>query len=351
MNEDNIRETLTAYYIKTRPTRMPSEKSINVYIRNFIKIHEECFASDEKYVDNFGWISEIDRIRSWFSDTGKSIPTIRNYITALLIVSLGCDKISQKTYSEWEVIRDSIVDKERKSVKALKSHKQEEVFMDADIIINQINDMGKNVKLIIKKSDITNEDRKLVQLWMILRILQVYHMRNEVATFEMISLREFKKLKNPTGNYVVWNSGKSEWLISANTYKTAKKYGEKVTIVEDKSLNKDLNLFLKFNGWGYMFKNSFRSNSQLSPNDLSKLLAKWSKQVLPKIKVGETEDGDPIYKDRSISTTMLAKIFYSAEQGQAKQDLMKGAKARGHDPKTALDVYTATPEEIASLTS
>ena len=383
MNEDNIRETLQAHYLKTRPNRMPSEKSINLYIRNFLKIYEECFSGDEKYVDNFEWISEIDTIRKWFADTGKSVPTIRNYITALLIVSSGLDKIPQKIYTEWEVIRDGIVDKERKSVKALKSDNQEEQYIDAQIIIDQIKEMGKNVKLIAKKSEITNEDRKLVQLWMILRILHVYHMRNEVATFKMISLREYKKLavsvpepvkqggvgylngkikegpaRAPKANtfslkenYVVYDSGKGEWFISANSYKTVKKYGEKITIVEDKSLSKDLTLFRKINGWGIMFKNSFKSNSPLNPNDLSKLLAKWSKQVLPKIEVSSDDGETTILKDRSISTTMLAKIFYSAEQGQAKQDLMKKAKARGHDVKTAMNVYTATPEEIANLNS
>jgi hypothetical protein len=352
MNEDKIRETLIAYNLgKKRPPGKdpPSEKSLNIYIRNFLKVYEECFAGDEKYVDNFEWITEIDTIQKWFVDTGKSVPTIRNYITALLIVSLGCDKIPQKTYTEWELIREGVLEK-LITEKALKSTNQESQYLDANIIIKEIHSMGKNVKLIAKKSDITNEDRKSVQLWMILRILQVYHMRNEVATFKMISYREFKKLKEKTDNYVVWNSGKGEWFISANVYKTSKKYGEKITIVDDKSLSKDLTLFRKINGWGIMFKNSFKTDSPLNPNDLSKLLAKWSGQVLPKIEVS-SDDGETILKDRSISTTMLAKIFYSAEQGDVKQKLVKGAKARGHDIKTALNVYTATPEEVANLNS
>jgi hypothetical protein len=359
-----IRETLITYNLgkKRAPGKdPPSEKSLNIYIRNFLKVYEECFAGDEKYVDNFEWITEIDTIQKWFehdplnpkkwngNPKGASVPTRRNYITALLIVSLGCDKIPQKTYTEWELIREAVLEK-LITEKALKSTNQESQYLDADIIIKEINSMGKNVRLIAKKSDITNEDRKLAQLWMILRILQVYHMRNEVATFKMISYREFKKLKEKTENYVVWNSGKGEWFISANVYKTSKKYGEKITIVDDKSLSKDLTLFRKINGWGIMFKNSFKTDSPLNPNDLSKLLAKWSGQVLPKIEVSR-DDGETILKDRSISTTMLAKIFYSAEQGEVKQKLVKGAKARGHDIKTALNVYTATPEEVANLNS
>jgi hypothetical protein len=357
MNEDNIRKTLFEFESskKRKDGRSPpSEKSLNVYIRNFFKIYEECFAGDEKYVDNAEWISEISTIEKWFADTRKSVPTIRNYITALLIVSIGCNLIPQETYNEWEIIRDNIVDKERKSEKALKSDNQEEQYLDAHIIENHIKSMGKNVKLIAMKTDITNEDRKTVQLWMILRILQTYHMRNEVATFEMYSLREYKKLKANcnlkwTCNNVVFDSKKNQWFISANEYKTSHQYGEKITIVEDKSLAKDLQLFKKINGWGIMFKNSFKNDTPLKPNELSKLLAKWSGQVLPKIEV--TIDGVTTEKNRSISTTMLAKIFYSAEQGQAKQDLGKQAKARGHTVKTALQVYVATPDEITELSS
>ena len=367
MNENESGKTLTkivaterlnAYYELTRPKRRPSENSVALYVNNFYKLHYEVFGGSKTEMDSFEWISEMDAIKKWFADTGKSVPTIRNYITALLIVSLGLNEISQKSYSEWEVIRDNIVEGERKkSDEALKSEKQADNFVDAKIINDKIEEMGKDVKMISKKGIITNEDKANIQIWMILRILQVYHMRNEVASFVMMSYREFKKLTDDqkVGNYIVWDSGKKKWFISANEYKTKKTYGEKITIVDDKKLSKDLGLFHKINGFGIMFKNSFKTNggqgTPLNANDLSKLLAKWSKNSLPKRKVGETEDGDPIYKDRSISTTMLAKIFYSDEGGQVKQEIIKSAKARGHDVKTALNVYTATPEEIALKTS
>jgi hypothetical protein len=340
MNENEFRIALNDYYEKTkshREGRKPAEKSINMYIKNLFKLHREVYG---KELSDLEWVSDLDGISKYFDSMGRSVSTRRNYLTAVLICCRAINGISQEDYTNMEKLRDSHQE-QYLSQPAMKSVKQKENMCEGSIIDNKVAEYEINVKINSKKTDLSSEDKKLLQLWMILRILRTYDFRNEVATFQMISKRNFNKLNEMKDNYVVKDTKTKKWFISANEYKTKSKYNEKITLVEDKKLNSDLNLFHKCNGFGTMFKSSFRSDNPMDNNTLSKLLLAWSKKELPPV-----VDENGVKRERNISTTLLAKILLSERYGQLKQDLKEDAKNRGHDPQVAMDVYIATPKEL-----
>ena len=82
--------------------------------------------------------------------------------------------------------------------------------------------------------------------YILFSILKHHHLRNEIATLQIIKLQEFKKLKTPDKkdkNYMV--VGTKKLFISRNGYKTDKKYGEIVFEITDKKLNKEVRNYIK----------------------------------------------------------------------------------------------------------
>ena len=107
-----------------------------------------------------------------------------------------------------------------------------------------------------------------------------------------------------------------------NKYKTAKKYEELNLPIEDKSLKKIIRFYLKHNGMGVMFKTS--TGKSITRTELSKLLIKFSKK----------------YMNKSISTTLLRKIYLSSKYGDMKKEMEADSKVLGHDvASTGMKVY------------
>ena len=122
-----------------------------------------------------------------------------------------------------------------------------------------------------------------------------------VAGMEAITKREYNKLNDTdkkAKNYLVIN--KNNMFMVLNKYKTAKKYEEnKIDIPKD--LEKILRFWIRVNGMGILFKSS--TGKELSRNALSQLLIKNTKK----------------YMGKSISTTMLRKIYLSSKYGEVKK--------------------------------
>ena len=112
-----------------------------------------------------------------------------------------------------------------------------------------------------------------------------------------------------------------------NQYKTSKKYKELDLPIEDPNLRKILRYYLKMNGTGVLFKTS--TGKPLTRTELSKVLLKYSKK----------------YMDKSISTTLLRKIYLSSKYGNMKEELEKDNKVMGHSKAVALDTYVKKAQD------
>jgi len=146
-------------------------------------------------------------------------------------------------------------------------------------------------------------------------------MRNDVAGMEAISKRQYNKLtdeEKKEKNYLVVEKTKMKMIL--NKYKTSKKYEENIIDIP-KDLEKLLRLYIRINGMGTLFKSS--TGTPLSRNALSQLLLKTSKK----------------YMDKSISTTMLRKIYLSSKYGDVKEEMEKDAKVMGHSVETGQKYY------------
>ena len=78
---------------------------------------------------------------------------------------------------------------------------------------------------------------------------------------------------------------------------------------------------------GVLFTTS--TGNQLSRNALSQLLIKTTKK----------------YMGKSISTTMLRKIYLSSKYGDVKKEMEKDAKVMGHSKEVAQNIYIKEGQE------
>ena len=138
---------------------------------------------------------------------------------------------------------------------------------------------------------------------------------------EVINKRAYNKLseeEKKAENYLVIN--KNNMFFVLNQYKTSSKYKElKIDIPKD--LEKVLRQYIRINGMGVLFKSS--TGKALSRNALSQLLLKTSQK----------------YMGKSISSTMLRKIYLSSKYGDMKEELEKDNKVMGHSKEVAMDTY------------
>ena len=167
-------------------------------------------------------------------------------------------------------------------------------------------------------------------IYLLLNIYVKYPFRNDVAGMSVISKRQYNKLTledKTANNYVVVEKNKMSFVL--NEYKTNKKYHEKVIPI-DKDLEKIFRMYFRIYSISDKIKNGastilFVSSTgkPLTRNGISQILLKTFKNRLGK----------------SISTTMLRKIYLSSKYQNVKEEMEKDAHIMGHSVETQQKVY------------
>jgi len=255
----------------------------------------------------------------------------RNMLNAIivLLMALNHDEKYDELLTTYGDLRDELNDKysdEQKS--GVISDKQYKNFTDIESIYKMINDMAEDLKPIKKKSkdDITKKEMQLLQAYVLFNIYSRMPMRNDVAGMMVINQAAYKKLsedEKKENNYLVVPSKGNIYFV-LNKYKTSKKYQELDLPIEDKDLRRILRYYLKMNGiekGGILFKTS--TGKPLTRTELSKVLLKYSQK----------------YMGKSISTTLLRKIYLSSKYGDMKKELEKDNKVMAHSMNVALESY------------
>ena len=298
--------------------------TVKQYVTNLNKL-KKLFDTD-----NYDFLSDTDKVMEKVSDLHYL--SQRNILNAVvvLLMALNHDEKYDKLLEEYGKLRDGLNDKysdEQKS--GVISDKQSANFATIEEVYDMINQMATELKPIKMKTELTKKEFSLLQAYTLFNIYARMPMRNDVAGMEAIQKRAYNKLsaeEKKAENYLV--VGKNGMFFVLNKYKTAKKYEELNLPIEDKSLKKIIRFYLKHNGMGVLFKTS--TGKPITRTELSKLLIKFSKK----------------YMNKSISTTLLRKIYLSSKYGDMKKEMEADSKVLGHDvASTGMKVYVKEAQE------
>ncbi len=281
--------------------------------------------------DDYGFLDSPDDVMEKIESLHYT--TQRNFLNAIivLLMALNHDEKYDKLLKEYGDLRDEFnnkYDEENKS--GIISDKQSKNFATIEEVYEMINKMGDELKPIKKKNkdDITKKEMNLLQAFVLFSIYSKYPMRNDVSEMEAISKRDYNKLKEEdkkSKNYLVVH--KNGMFFVLNKYKTSKKYEELKIEIDDPQVKKLLRYYLRVNGMGVLFKSS--TGKPLTRIEISKTLLKYSQK----------------YMGKSISSTLLRKIYLSSKYGDMKKELEKDNQIMGHSKEVALDTYVKEAQE------
>jgi len=308
---------------KARPTlKTNTVKQYVINLKKLQKIYD---------TDNYDFLKKPEDVMDKLSDLHYL--SQRNILNAVvvLLMALNHDEKYDKLLEEYGNLRDGLNDKysdEQKS--GIISDKQSKNFATTEEVFTMINKMADELKPLKKKSkdDITKKEMQLLQAFVLFNIYARMPFRNDVAGMEAIQKRAYNKLseeEKKAKNFLVVE--KNGLFFVLNKYKTAKKYEELDLPIEDPALKKILRYYLKMNGMGVLFKTS--TGKALTRIELSKVLLKYSQK----------------YMGKSISTTLLRKIYLSSKYGNMKEELEKDNKVMGHSKAVALDTYVKKAQD------
>jgi hypothetical protein len=316
--KENLAETIK----KSRPKAKDS--TIKMYVSNLMKLMKMFDKDDLKF------LNKPKNIADKLSELHYT--TQRNYYNAIIVYLMAL-KEDEETLKEYNDLRDDLNKKyEDEQATGTISDKQKNNFVDISEVNKMIEKMGQEIKekKIKKKEDLTAKDKALLQVYIIYNIYTRIPLRNDISGMEVINKRSYNKLSESDKkekNYLVINKNSMFFVI--NKFKTQSKYQElKIDIPKD--LEKLLRLYIRVNGMGVLFKSS--TGKPLSRNALSQLLIKTSKK----------------YMGKSISTTMLRKIYLSSKYSKVKEEMEKDAKVMGHSVGVQQAVYVKKDQESES---
>lgn len=314
------KEKLIQIISKSRPKA--KESTLKMYVSNLMKLMKLY----EK--DNLDFLKKPEEIEEKLSSLHYT--TRRNYLNSIIVYLMAVKDKGDPLIKEFSDIRDKHNKQyEEENATGIISDKQKENFVDISEVNNMINKMGQEIKdkKLKKKEDLTAKDKNLIQVYTLYNIYTRLPLRNDLAGMEVINKRAYNKLseeEKKSENYLVIN--KNSMFFVLNKYKTSSKY-EELKIDIPKDLEKLLRQYIRINGMGVLFKSS--TGKPLSRNALSQLLLKTSKK----------------YMGKSISTTMLRKIYLSSKYADMKEELEKDNKVMGHSKEVAMDSYIKKPQE------
>ena len=291
------------------------DSTIKMYTANLLKLMK-LFDSED-----LNFLKDIDKVEDKIKELHYT--TRRNYLNAIVVYLSAKDK-EDDLIEKYVDIRDKLNKQyEEEQATGVISDKQKENFVDISEVNKMITQMGQEIKdkKLKKKEDLTAKDKNLIMVYTLYNIYIRLPLRNDLAGMEVINKRVYNKLseeQKQQNNYLVIN--KNSMYMVLNQYKTSSKYKE-LNIDIPKDLERLLRQYIRINGMGVLFKSS--TGKPLTRNALSQLLLKTSNK----------------YMNKSISTTMLRKIYLSSKYGDMVEELKKDTKIMAHSKEVAMDTY------------
>ena len=306
MNIKNI----TTLIENEKPNLKPT--SIKQYVRCIKTLHNKILGENTE-TDNYDFLKDPEKLKIHLSE--YHFTTARNYYTAvitLLETEQPRDKDTIKVYEN--IVKESNDNYKKQNETGIISVKQSDNFVSVDKI-------DKLISILKDKNEIG---------YIIFSILKHHHIRNEIATLQVIKLMDYKKLQvleKKDNNYMV--VGTKKLFIARNGYKTNKTYGEITFDITDKLLIKDIRKYIKGLDSNEMFP--FPDTNGGKKQQLSNLMSYLSDK----------------YIGVKISTTLLAKIMLSHKHLDTKLAQEKSSSERGHSVSVMNSVYIKQPDALS----
>tara|TARA_R110000803_G_scaffold59519_2_gene118177 strand:- start:5772 stop:6758 length:987 start_codon:yes stop_codon:yes gene_type:complete len=314
------KETLSSLISKSRPNA--KESTIKMYTANLMKLMKMFDSDNLKFLDKPEAVE--DKLKE------LHFTTRRNYMNAIAVYLLATEGKDSELAEKYAEIREGYNQTyQDNQATGVISDKQKASFVPIEEVNKMIATMAKEIKdrKLKTKEEITMKDKALIQVYILFSIYTRLPLRNDLAGMEVINKRAYNKLskeQKQETNYLVIN--KNTMFMVLNKYKTSSKYDElKIDIPKD--LEKLLRQYIRMNGMGVMFKSG--TGKPLTRNALTQLLLKTSQK----------------YMGKSISTTMLRKIYLSSKYADVKDDMANDAKVMGHSVEMGQSVYVKKPQE------
>lgn len=251
-----------------------SSSSINTYANCIKKIFEQYSKTsklfndtdkiDLKFLQNYKRVIKI--IENDTITTRKSRLTC--IVSILKAINAKPDLIKQY-YDEMMKIANEYQDWLKKQEK---TEKQQTNWLEQDEIDKITNDLFQKVKEFKILETLTNSQYNELQVYTLLRLLDLYSIRNEFGNMRLITQTDYNKLTDNTKeNYMIRNG--NTFKIILNKYKTAKFLGQRQYDI-NKPLITILKILFKFNKSGFVLTKNDRK-TELGSNGLTKLLSSF----------------------------------------------------------------------------
>tara|TARA_R110000803_G_scaffold55904_7_gene112973 strand:- start:80 stop:1051 length:972 start_codon:yes stop_codon:yes gene_type:complete len=316
INVENPSETIS----KARPTLKPN--TVKQYQNTLSKL-KSMFESE-----TFDFLDDPEKVTHKISHL--HFTTQRNHYNAIivLLMALNADKKYTKLIDTYSDIRDQLNSKYIESNKdSTISDKQSKNFATMDEINKMIDTISTELKQLKlkKKESLTKKEFSLLQFFVLVNLYSKMPLRNDVADgMSTISKANFNKLseKDQTeSNWLLVEKSKLSFVL--NNYKSAGTYGQKIIPIEDASLKRLLNYYIKVNGGvgEILFKNT--KGEAMTRNGLTQLFLKKTKD----------------YMGKSVGSTLFRKSYLSDKYSGFKEELSKDSFMMGHSTSMALSTY------------
>lgn len=309
------------------------DSTLKIYVANIKKLSKKI--NDGVETGGATWLKDVKNVDTKLDKNDKgealSYTTKRNYFNSIIIYlnALNSDKKYDDLIKEYSEFRDKL-NKQYEDAQASNvfSESQSKNIATLDEIHKVITDIGNELKEkgIKTKGTLNLRERSLLQVYIILNIHLMIPLRNDLASTKIIQKREYNKMtdedKNTT-NFLV--TEKTKYWFCLNDYKTSKVYKERCIEVPS-DLKKVLRFYFRILNKkpnDYLLTQN-DNETPMTRNGVSQLLTKTFKKRLGK----------------SISTTLLRKIYLSHKYADVKDEMIKDAHAAGHSVATQQKYYT-----------
>ncbi len=277
-----------------------SDSTLKAYTTNIGKLHRAITGNDE--IKDLDFLKEKSKVDEYLSKFSKGTKT--NYYGVILTLLKTKNEELYKQY-EKDKIANNFANKQK-----VMSDTNKEKLIDMKVY----DEMLKKIKT-----------SGLMQDYIMLRMLQLYPYRNEIGSLKIVTLKEYKKIKDKTDNYLV--VGSKKLFVNRNNYKTSKIYGSITNDITDKKFKKELRAYIKsLDGRTELFLNKLTGKA-MTPAETSNRLSYVTQK----------------YSGLKLSTSSIFKIVLSNFKGDDMKEytdfLVEMGRIRGTDPKTLIDYY------------
>jgi site-specific recombinase XerD len=277
----NLSELLKKSRIKLKDT------SIKTYIVS-LKLLKKQIGNDKEGCYNF--LNDYEKVIKHLEN--NKITTQKNKLTAIIVflkainandnlVKKYTDKLEElgKTYN------DFLKTQEKTETQKNNWIEYEELVKLANKLMLEVKNNGyKN------KTELNNKEFNLLKKLIIIKTYINYPIRNDFSDMKIIKKKDINKHDN-NNNYLVIDGKNKEFHI--NSYKNKDRLGSKIYKI-DNTLNRLINLWLKFNKSGYYLV-QYDRKKPMTPNNITKFLNSIFKKEF----------------NKKISTSMLRHITIS----------------------------------------